>query len=324
MPFCCYECSHPISEVWLTLKLFRSKDLPFDERPFAAMMGWLKQLGILQIEWPEIAAWHPSSEGEPDSPSARRAVFSVLSSLVPLPLDLPRTSPVRVLARGPSADRFRRLLPAYDEDAHQQLGAIYKSIRRHVHRRLRKISPGLSRKGIDLDLFGWDTMAPLPQSRGSQSGAHAWLIWRKRFEQEFYLSGSTHNDFSVTSPRRLLLRPEVLSWPVAWAARPAEWGQFVWQCFVADLESARGWSRAIEALPPLPRYGQRSDEQQRAWTQFSATYSMWAPRLNPEIRRWPRSLSQLAWTDATTGSKELLLVGPATQVDTPHEAIQPT
>ncbi|WCM90616.1 hypothetical protein [Acidovorax sp. NCPPB 3576] len=55
-PLCCSRCGSPFSKAWEADALRACREAPFDERPFAMTHSWLRRLGGLAIEWPELTA----------------------------------------------------------------------------------------------------------------------------------------------------------------------------------------------------------------------------------------------------------------------------
>jgi len=100
----------------------------------------------------------------------------------------------------------------------------------------------------------------------------------------------------------------VLSWPVAWAARPTMWAQFAYQCFVADWETAKNWDEALRSLNAKVANAPVEEQAGMSTVEFRRLFAEWSPHLDPAARRWPKELSQFGWVDTSERCRALVLV----------------
>lgn len=289
-PMQCVACGVGYGKAWISSANLAGWTGPRDVEPFQRVARRLRMLSDLGLEWPAASAW--IDEPSADLPARRRVnVFHAAMKLSGEPGE--ETLPV-VAQSGPC-------LPTSIQKGPPRLTqrtAIYKSIRRHVVKRLQlKRRCGGAAFG-ELFYLHRVSEAIVPQRASCPPALHAFVLWTKRSESKNAVPmACLHGGpYGGPSARELHLRTSLLLWPTDVQVEDRVWGHFVWRTFLEDLWTARRWNEvAVKLEDPLERGDRTEPQVQQNRTRFMEELTRLAPKMSCLLEPFPSGLTHFTW-----------------------------
>lgn len=306
-PIHCLHCSSPLGQSWRKGSEMVWWQQQSDIRPLHEMHIWLHQVGRAVLKWPGLDSWLTHVGDGAYHVNKRKAVFSVLANLYPLPTSIKASAPELHVVFGncEEASILNRAATLHTDELEQRT-AIYKSIKRHAYRshRLNLALGGRDRGGrYKVD---WRTDAIVPERVSTSPFEHALLIWQSRFEDGF--RSRSLNLGGCTSSASTVLRVGMATWPVNWCTDAASWGRFAYLCMLEDIWTAQQWQSEIAALAtPESVATDLYSLPISCRTAWLETYSKWLPRLSSKSEDWSQSISAFQW-QVNPGNSRLVTV----------------
>ena len=258
--------------------------------------NWLVQLSRSTLKWAGWDDWHFPLRWHCSDEVRRIASLDVLLKAFPAPQEVQvlrrrREAPqvyFGVLKKLPELSRLRR--DALAQDRADWRVAVYKSVRRHIARRLR----GCARIAI----------RHLPDDIGVSQGNGAMYLSAKDCPRlQVFLLWRFHFEAEQHDPKKLVLRPSVLQWPSGAIIDDAGWAAYCLASFYAAAGVFDAWRTQARGLYDTDIHGKDRDNARALHTQF-------APLLTPSILATFPAVSNLTYTDAQMHPR-ILVVGPA-------------
>ena len=312
-PMQCPACGVGYGRAWNGTADFASWTGPPDVKPLKRLASHVRSWHSSQLEWPTVAAWidgqaaeralDRASDQAPDHKAPRRThIFhALMTRSAAVRADCTVSSWTDPCVSTELVGRWRDEWPRV---------AVYKSIWRHVVKRLR-----LSRhcKGFDFDKQFYlhrVNEAIVPKHADCPPSLHAFVLWTKRCEV-----GDSHRLLrwrcgrtSTGHRHALQLHRRLLLWPSDVQVTDRIWGHFVWACFVEDLWTARQWRAVAAPLgDPLERGDAGDPGVQANRARFLEQLATWTPRMSPLLEFFPSGLSHFTSQQGREGQRLTLL-----------------
>ncbi|MDG0854782.1 hypothetical protein [Roseateles puraquae] len=302
-PMQCTACGGGYASAWDGTACFERWGGPLDVRPLQRLARRLQAWESLAVQWPTVSSWIDTPS--PDAAGRQRVhVFQALGMLSGLAV-LDHGQDSRVSQVKSSCVPCQRPPPRQRERV-----AIYKSIRRHIMRRL-----GLAGRGNRFtfsEVFYRQRVneAVVPRRSSCPAPLHALVIWISRCEARPpapLLQGLWPLAPDADEPR-VRLRTPLLLWPIDVQVSDNVWGHFVWRSFLEDLWTARQWQAAVRPLgEPFDQADREAPEVKANRATFLELLTAWTPRLSPLMETFSSGLSHFTWEEGR-GQRQLCLV----------------
>ena len=307
-PCHCPKCGTAYSDAWTSAGFMDKWQTPAHEYRLASLYAWLRRLNRVDIDWPELRAWRLSPSDSHFSATLRKAVFGVLTTILPLPgyLRVAGSPKLRAELRDCLTENPAVFLS--DEPFTRERIQIYRSIRRHIERQIKPYRVLDMLGGRDFLSIDWKTGAVIASAKLRNPEIHGWFLWRHRCEEAFhaaFLDYAHAPQRCEVNERSVRLRRAVLRWPIDWGVNAATWGHFVLHCFHQDVEAARGWQTDTLDLGDPFSESSGSAENKDARQLYLEAYAKWTARLSPQIEAWPSSVTALSWRTHGTAKRQV-------------------
>lgn len=300
-PMQCTACGMGYGRAWNDAADFGAWTGPGDLRPLRRLALQLQSWQSFKLEWPSMSNW---VDDPSEDPAARRRIH-VFHALETVASAQPQAGAL-VRARTALCVRTTASPPS---PRHEARLAIYKSIRRHIFKRL-----GIGRMNKGTRYQGCFYLhrvneAIVPKAAAVPPALHALVLWMHRCEDgphvtNFWLAIRPALKFSS----RLRLRTRLLLWPTEAQVPDALWGHFVWSSFLEDLWTARRWQAVVAPLgDPLEQEDLHAPAVKANRAEFLARLATWTPKLSPLMESFPSGLSHFTWQQGR-GPRQLSLV----------------
>lgn len=302
-PMQCTTCGGGYGRAWDGTARFERWGGPLDVQPLQRLARRLQAWESFAVQWPTVSSWVDAPS--PDAAGRRRVhVFQALGMLTGLE-GLNHGQGSRVSLVKSSCLPCQRRPPRRRERT-----AIYKSIRRHI---LRRLGPaGRWHRFTFNDAFYRQHVneAVVPKRSSCPASLHALVIWMSRCEAgpPAALWGGLWPFAPQADEPRMRLRTPLLLWPTDVPVSDNAWGHFVWRSFLEDLWTARQWQAAVRPLgDPFEQADREAPEVKASRATFLELLTQWTPRLSPLMETFSSGLSHFTCEEGR-GQRQLCLV----------------
>lgn len=258
--------------------------------------NWLMQLSRSTLRWSGWDDWHFPLRWHCSDELRRIASLDVLLKAFPAPPEVQVLCRLReapqvyfgALKKLPEFSLLQRGALAQDHDDGRV--TVYKSVRRHIARRLRGCAR-ITIRHLPDDIGVLQGNGAMYLSVEACPRLQAFSLWRFHFEVVQH------------DPHKLVLRPSVLQWPSGAIIDDAGWAAYCLASFYAAVGVFDAWRTQARALYDTDIHGKDRDNARALHAQF-------APLLTPSILATFPAVSNLTYTDAQMHPR-ILVVGPA-------------